>query len=131
MLKRLRCVIVDDNRALLRSARRLLEGQGISIVGVATTIRQAALLIEDLRPDVVLVDIILGPESGFEVARRVAAPGSAGYGRTILISTHDARDFADLIEASPAVGFLAKADLSAAAIRQLLGNGDRSPANGR
>jgi hypothetical protein len=38
----------------------------------------------------------------------------------ILISTHDEHEFADLIEASPAVGFVAKTDLSAATIRRLL-----------
>jgi hypothetical protein len=38
----------------------------------------------------------------------------------ILISTHDEAEYSDLIEASSAVGFLAKMDLSAAAIRRLL-----------
>jgi hypothetical protein len=38
----------------------------------------------------------------------------------ILISTHDGADYADLIAESPAIGFLPKAELSAAAIRRLL-----------
>src|SRR3712207_6961431 len=43
----------------------------------------------------------------------------------ILISTHAEQDYAELIEASPAVGFLAKSALSAGAIRDLLaGHGD-------
>ena len=42
-------------------------------------------------------------------------------GRVILISTHSEADFADLIAESPAVGFLSKSDLSADAIRELLG----------
>jgi hypothetical protein len=40
--------------------------------------------------------------------------------RIILISTHDPQDFADLIAQSPAVGFLAKSELSGNAIRDLL-----------
>jgi hypothetical protein len=49
----------------------------------------------------------------------------------ILISTHDERDYADLIDASPALGFVAKSDLSAWVIRRMLGaagksDGDRS-----
>jgi hypothetical protein len=38
----------------------------------------------------------------------------------ILVSTHDPCEFADLIEASPAVGFLAKTALSAVTICDLL-----------
>jgi CheY-like chemotaxis protein len=125
MLNPLRCVIVDDNRALLKSASRLLESEGISVVGVATTTREALSLIEQLEPDVILVDIALGPESGFDLVRRVAAPGETGCPRAILISTHDEDDFADLIATSPAVGFLRKADLSAASIRRLLAGGRR------
>lgn len=120
MLKALRCVIVDNNRRLLESASSLLESQGVSVVGVATTSREAVSLIEELRPDVILVDIVLGSESGFELVRRVAAPSEAGCRRAILISTHDEEDFADLIAASPAAGFLRKADMSAASIRRLL-----------
>lgn len=123
MLKALRCVIVDNNRRLLESASSLLETQGVSVVGVATTSREAVSLIEELRPDVILVDIMLGSESGFELVRRVAAPSEGGCPRAILISTHDEEDFADLIASSHAVGFLRKADMSARSIRRLLAPG--------
>jgi DNA-binding NarL/FixJ family response regulator len=112
----LRCVIVDDSPAVLRTGGDLLESQGVAVVGVATTGDEAVRLIEELQPDVLLVDIVLGAESGFDLAARLAAAGS----RIILISTRDEADFADLIAASPAIGFLPKSDLSAAAIHQLL-----------
>jgi DNA-binding NarL/FixJ family response regulator len=116
----LRCVIVDDSPAVLRAASELLECQGILVVGVAATGVEAVRLIEELEPDVALVDIDLGPESGFELARRlVETRGRAGT-RSILISTHDGADFANLIAASPAIGFIPKSDLSATAIHQLL-----------
>ena len=116
----LRCVIVDDSPDVLRSASELLECQGIVVVGVAATGVEAVGLIEELEPDVVLVDIDLGPESGFDLARRlVEIPDRAGT-RSILISTHDGADFANLIAGSPAIGFLAKSDLSATAIHGLL-----------
>jgi len=115
----LRCVIVDDNRAVLSAASELLEREGISVVGVAASGDEALGLVERLEPEVVLIDIDLGPESGFDLARRLAALDGAGS-RGILISTHDEADFADLIAASPAIGFLAKSDLSASAIYRLL-----------
>ena len=116
----LRCVIVDDSPDVLRSASELLECQGIVVVGVAATGVEAVGLIEELEPDVVLVDIDLGPESGFDLARRlVEIPDRAGT-RSIMISTHDGADFANLIAGSPAIGFLPKSDLSATAIHGLL-----------
>jgi len=116
----LRCVIVDDSPAVLRAASELLESQGILVVGVAATGVEAVRLTAELEPDVVLVDIDLGPESGFDLARRlVETPDRAGT-PSILISTHDGADFAKLIAGSPAIGFLPKSDLSATAIHQLL-----------
>ena len=116
----LRCVIVDDSPEVLRAASELLEGEGIAVVGVAETGEEAIRLMEELKPDVMLVDIDLGPESGFDLARRLAHNRSSAASGTILISMHDEVDFAKLIEASPAIGFLRKSDLSAMAIRVLV-----------
>jgi DNA-binding NarL/FixJ family response regulator len=117
---KLRCVIVDDSPDVLRAASEFLEGEGIAVVGVATTGDEAVALMEELEPDVMLVDIVLGPESGFDLDRRLVQSVATADRRIILISTHDEADFADLIEASPAIGFLPKSQLSAATIQALL-----------
>ena len=121
----LRCLIVDDNAGFLRSARLLLESEGIRVVAVASTGDEALRHAEELRPDVLLVDIDLGSESGLELATQFhSRPGlSPSDVILILISTHAEEDFADLIAASPAVGFISKSHLSACAIRQLLDRG--------
>ncbi|MDQ1567008.1 MAG: hypothetical protein QOF96_1888 [Actinomycetota bacterium] len=118
----LRCLIVDDNTGFLRSARLLLEREGIEVVAVASTGDEARRLSEALRPDVILVDVDLGPESGFEVAGRLRER-TAGTTPpdVILISLHAEEDLADLIATSPALGFIAKPLLSAPAIHELLG----------
>jgi CheY-like chemotaxis protein len=116
----LRCVIVDDNPEVLRTASHLLESQGVTVVGIAETSDEAVSRVEELQPDVMLIDIVLGPESGFDVARRLARCLDTSGPPTILISTREEADFADLIAASPAIGFLPKSRLSAAAIRRLL-----------
>ena len=67
-LKPIRVVIVDDNSEFLDSARRLLEHQGISVVGVASTKADALRHVHELRPDVTLVDVNIGEESGFDLA---------------------------------------------------------------
>jgi len=116
----IRFLVVDDSRSFLEAARRLLEREGLTIAGVASSCSEALQEARALRPDVVLVDISLGEESGFDVARRLAEDGRAGGPTVILISTHSEADFADLIAESPAAGFLPKSELSASAIRKIL-----------
>jgi DNA-binding NarL/FixJ family response regulator len=113
----LRCLIVDDNGGFRDAARLLLEREEIEVVGVASNSAEARSRVAELRPDVVLVDIALGAESGFELARTLAREGGP---KLILISTLPEVDFVDLIEASPAVGFIAKSELSARAVRDLV-----------
>jgi DNA-binding NarL/FixJ family response regulator len=84
----------------------------VAVVGVATTSAEALRLDEELRPDVVLVDIRLGDESGFDLAVLLG-------GTVILISTHAQSEYAEEIAASPAAGFIPKAQLSASAVRRV------------
>jgi DNA-binding NarL/FixJ family response regulator len=119
----LRCLIVDDSPRFLDAARGLLERQGITVVGVASNSADALRRAGELRPDVTLLDLDLGGESGLELARRLH--GQPGPAPVILISTHAEQDYAELIAASPAIGFLPKTTLSGDAIRDLLaGRGD-------
>ena len=113
----IRCLIVDDSPAFGRIAEELLVADGIDVVGLATGGEEAVRLATELRPDVALVDIDLGEESGFEVSRLLAGDL---VGAVILISTQAEEEFAELIEASPATGFIAKAELGGAAIEALL-----------
>src|SRR3954451_24594227 len=126
---RLRCLIVDDNASFREEVRGLLAEQGLEVVGGAGSAAEARRRIAELRPDVALIDIDLGDESGLELARQLGEqPGRDAVPHLILISTHDEAEYADLIEASPAIGFLAKTDLSAATIRQMLAaiDGDKA-----
>lgn len=113
-------LIVDDDRLFLEAVRGLLERQGLRVVGVAATSAEALRRAEELRPEVVLVDIMLGGESGFDLARRLAGQQGGGGPVVILISTHAEADFADLIAESPAAGFVPKQKLSGRAIRRII-----------
>ena len=116
----LRCLIVDDNAGLVTAARDLLEREGIAVVGAAATASEAVRRFQELRPDVTLVDIDLGGESGFDVARELAKDANGAPAFIILISTHAEADYIEFIEASPAIGFVAKTDLSSDVIREIL-----------
>jgi DNA-binding NarL/FixJ family response regulator len=115
---KLRSIIVDDSETFLTSARRLLESQGLDIVGTATSGGEALDLTADLSPDVALVDVELGEEDGFALAGELRSryPGT----RVVLISTYGRDEMQQLIAGSSATGFLPKSGLSGDALRALL-----------
>jgi CheY-like chemotaxis protein len=118
----LRCLVVDDNDAFLEAASVLLEREGVTVVGVASSTAEALRQAHALRPDVILVDIGLGDESGFDVARLLARDGQGGSAEVIMISARAETEYAELIAESPAAGFLAKSELSARGIGRILGH---------
>jgi CheY-like chemotaxis protein len=114
------CLIVDDDRSFLRVARVLLEREGLRVAGVASSSADALRQVEALRPDVVLVDIFLGDESGLELTKRLVEDGLSHEAPVILISMYAEAGLEDLVTASRAAGFLPKAELSASAIRRIV-----------
>jgi DNA-binding NarL/FixJ family response regulator len=125
----MRVILVDDSPEFIATARRLLEREGVEVLGTATNGAEAVEKVRELKPDVTLVDIDLGGESGFDVVREVL-DGYDNRSPAILISSHSPEDFSDLIAESPATGFLSKSNLSAAAIRAIIRPGSGDPAAG-
>jgi DNA-binding NarL/FixJ family response regulator len=125
-----RCLIVDDSPRFVDAARNFLESQGFTVVGVASNSKEALRCYQELRPDVTLVDIELGGESGFELAEQLHRAGWSPPSPVILISTHAADDFAEMMGTCSAVGFLPKSALSRTAIHDLLGRPDHGDSTG-
>jgi CheY-like chemotaxis protein len=117
----IRCLLVDDSDAFLKAASDLLQREGVTVLGVAVSSAEALRQARALRPDVILVDIGLGHESGFDLARLLAQDAQADRAEVILISARAESDYAELIAESPAAGFLVKPELSAQAISRILG----------
>jgi DNA-binding NarL/FixJ family response regulator len=118
-------LIVDDHPSFRATARALLEAEGFDVVGEAETGTDALARAAELHPDVVLLDVQLPDLDGFAVAARLAAsngaePGAPGPA-VILVSSRDASDYGSLIGECGARGFVAKGDLSGAAVRAILG----------
>jgi CheY-like chemotaxis protein len=118
----IRCLLVDDNDAFLKAASILLQREGMTVLGVASNSAEALRQARALGPDVILVDIGLGNESGFDLARLLAQDGQARNSEVVLISARAEIDYEELIAESPAAGFLVKSELSAQAIERILGN---------
>jgi DNA-binding NarL/FixJ family response regulator len=116
----LRCLIVDDNEFFLEIAAASLAGDDLDVVGTATTSAEALRQVRESQPEVVLVDINLRGESGFELARMLVERFPRLASGVVLISTRAEQDFGGLIKASPAAGFIPKTQLSARAVRELV-----------
>lgn len=114
----LRVLLVDDNAEFLRVARTSLSRDGVEVVGSATSSADALQQTLALRPDLVLVDIGLGEESGFDLAFKLVDAVPSLRSGVILISTRSADEVAHLVATSPAVGFISKTDLSPRVLRE-------------
>jgi len=123
MITTLTCLIVDDSPEFFEAATQLLADDAVTVVGVAATSDQAVSRALALRPDVVLVDVNLGSESGLDLAERLAGLPHGGP-PVVLISAETRSELSELVEASGALGFVSKTDLSGDEIRKLLTRGD-------
>ena len=122
-----RYLLVDDNGPFLEASRRLLTGEGLNVVGTAGTAAECLRLADELQPDVILVDVDLGADSGLALAARLAeGPASRPV---IFMSARPAEDYAELIARTDALGFVAKRELSRGAIEAILENS--GPSAGR
>src|SRR3954452_3616703 len=82
---KVRCVVVDDSARFLAAVRVLLERQGMPVVGVASSTAEALERITALRPEVTLLDVHLGEESGVELARRLVRERAVAPSRLIRV----------------------------------------------
>jgi DNA-binding NarL/FixJ family response regulator len=111
-------LIVDDHPSWRLCARETLEAEGFDVVGEADTGASALDAAARLRPDVVLLDVQLPDMTGFDVAGQLTASGNRQA--VVLVSSREEADYGPLIERSGARGFIAKADLTVAALEALL-----------
>jgi DNA-binding NarL/FixJ family response regulator len=117
---RARYLIVDDSACFLAAARAMLQREGVTVVGEALAGPEALRLATELRPDVILVDIDLGDESGIDLAERLAA---RQLGPVVLMSAYPEAEVTDLVVVTSVAGFVSKSDLSVRAVSALLDSG--------
>jgi DNA-binding NarL/FixJ family response regulator len=111
-------LIVDDHAGFRASARALLEADGFDVLGEAADGESAVEQARRLHPQVVLLDVQLPGMDGFAVAERLAAEPTAPT--TVLISSRGRGAFRSRLDATPARGFITKAEFSGECLSSLL-----------
>ena len=114
-----RVLIVDDHAGFRGVVRRLLQEIGKVVVGEAGTGAEALSEARRLKPDLVLLDVQLPDLDGLAVARSLSSDPDPPS--VVLVSSRDAADYGTRLNGSGALGFIAKADLSAESLTALLG----------
>jgi DNA-binding NarL/FixJ family response regulator len=115
-MKTTRVVLADDHPIVRASIRRLLERAGdIEVVGEASNGLETIHMVEELDPDVLLLDVEMPGMKGFEVARRLQAAGAAV--RILALSAYDDKQYILAMLASGATGYLTKEEAPQAIIR--------------
>ena len=112
-------LIVADHPGFRSWTRSLLETEGFPVIGEADDGASAVATARALRPDLVLLDVMLPDTTGFVVAQQLAQLPTPP--RVILVSSREASDFGDVIGHSQALGFISKPELSGPRLRALLG----------
>jgi DNA-binding NarL/FixJ family response regulator len=114
-----RILIVDDHPSFRATAKTLLIADGFEVVGEAADGRTALEAVQDLKPDLVLLDVQLPDMDGFAVVNELCR-GNGYCPKIVLTSSHDESDFGPIVARCGAAAFVPKGELSGAALRAVL-----------
>jgi DNA-binding NarL/FixJ family response regulator len=104
-------LIVDDQMPFLEASRMVVDmTDGFEVVGEAANGLEAIELVEQLNPDLVLMDVQMPGIDGIETTRRIRALPNAPA--VVVMSTHESGDYDSVAVAAGAVGFVPKSQFS-------------------
>ena len=113
-----RVLVVDDQAPFRRAARAVLSAAAeFQLVGEATSGEEAVMLVDSLRPDVVLMDITMAGIGGIHAARSIKATHPETM--TVLVSTYRANDLPLDARVCGAAAYLHKSDFDGHVLHEL------------
>ncbi len=122
-----RVLLVDDQKPFLLLSRKIVSRMtGMEVVGEAADGVAAVKMAEELRPDLVLMDVQMPGLNGFQASARILEklPGT----RIVILSAYDENEYLALLQEVKVVGFISKTNFNARTLGKLL---DKSAENQR
>jgi len=117
----IRIVLADDHHIIRKELRALLSYEtDFEVVGEASTGSAAIEIAEQLKPDILVLDIMMPEMNGLQVAARLAV--SCPYTRIVILSMHNSKAYVHAALHSGAKAYILKdntADELISAIRQV------------
>jgi DNA-binding NarL/FixJ family response regulator len=111
-------LVIDDDPAFRRLARRALIGSGLDVVGEAGTAAAGSSAARSLKPAIMLVDVGLPDGDGITLARELAA--LPWHPRIVLMSVDPDAASTEDVRRSGACGFVPKQDLPGTGLALLM-----------
>jgi DNA-binding NarL/FixJ family response regulator len=103
----IRVLIADDHRLFAEALEAILGGDGrITVVGQAGDGKEAVRLVQELEPDVVLMDISMPVMDGIEAAREIRV--TDGDARILMLTGSNSRADVDGARRAGAAGYVTK-----------------------
>jgi DNA-binding NarL/FixJ family response regulator len=119
-----RVIVADDQAPFRRAARAVLGAtDDFKLVGEASSGEEAVVLVDSLRPDLVLMDLTMPGIGGIAAARSIAAASPRTL--TVLLSTYREEDLPAQARSCGAAAYLHKSDFSGTMLRDLWAAAER------
>ncbi|HEU4469729.1 MAG TPA: response regulator [Flavisolibacter sp.] len=105
MLYSQKILLLDDNRDLLQIVQIILKGQGYETV-LASSVEEAELKIRIHKPVLILMDVCLSEQNGYQFCSQLKNDPDTSYIRVIMMSGEDCNQ--GMIKYSHADDFMQK-----------------------
>jgi DNA-binding NarL/FixJ family response regulator len=116
----IRVLLADDHPVVRTGIRNLLEkAEDIDVVGEASSGSEALQLVEEVKPDVLLLDLELPDGQGTEVAQQLQKNGSPV--KILILSAYDDRAYIQEVLQLGAAGYLMKEEAPEAIVEAVRG----------
>ena len=109
-MNKIKVLLVDDSEQFLQSATAFLfQCPSVEVIGTATSGKDAIKKVQELRPDLVLMDIAMPQMNGIEATRCIK--GQAEAPKIIILTLHDNAEYRSAAKDAGADGFVRKSNL--------------------
>jgi len=109
MAEKISLVLIDDHAIVRNGIKSLLENEDyIEIVGEGSNGEEALTIINELQPDIAIMDIRMPVMTGVEATKKLYSKGNNIHTKVLILSMHDTEEYVLQAVSAGAYGYLLK-----------------------